>query len=323
MNLPSAPMATRVVILAALSITLGWLVTNRSTDRHYNGFHVTHSLLPASEIVPGGPPRDAIPALTDPAHVDADAAARWLSPQDRVLGLSLEGSASAYPVAIMSWHEVVNDRLGETPVLVTYCPLCGTGMAFYSRAGGEVRRFGVSGLLYNSNLLLYDRQTESLWSQALGQAVTGPLRGTRLEPLPLTHTTWSAWLAEHPHTRVLSRATGHDRDYDQDPYLDYREKRGVFFPLSHQDERYPPKTWVLGVEVGEAVRAYPFPELAAVGGEVVDTLGGTTVRVVLDAEHQSARAMDGEGRGLPAVMAYWFAWAAFHPETDVFTARDR
>lgn len=148
-----------------------------------NGFELRRPLLPADEIVQGGPPRDGIPALDEPEFVDAGDA-RFLEPDDRILGISLGGSARAYPVRILNYHEIVNDRIGTEPVVITYCPLCGSGMAFASEVDGRLLTFGVSGLLYNSDVLLFDRQTESLWSQLRKQAVTGPLKGLNLEMLP-------------------------------------------------------------------------------------------------------------------------------------------
>jgi hypothetical protein len=154
-----------------------------------NGFEIRRPLVPRDEIVQGGPPRDGIPALDEPDSVEAGDA-RFLKPDDRILGISLRGAARAYPIRILNYHEVVNDRIGTEPVVITYCPLCGSGMAFSSEVGGRLLTFGVSGLLYNSDVLLFDRQTESLWSQLRKQAVTGPLKGQELEMLPVAHTAW-------------------------------------------------------------------------------------------------------------------------------------
>ena len=166
-----------------------------------NGFDLQGSLVPAKEIRHGGPPRDGIPALDQPRFIPA-ASASYLKPDDRVLGMELNGIVKAYPIRILDWHEIANDDFNGQPVVVTYCPLCGTGMAFSAQIGGSRTTFGVSGLLYNSDVLLYDRQTDSLWSQLLGKAITGPLKGTELKLIPLRHTTWRAWKSEHPDTLV-------------------------------------------------------------------------------------------------------------------------
>ncbi|MCK5440086.1 MAG: DUF3179 domain-containing protein, partial [Gemmatimonadetes bacterium] len=156
----------------------------------------------------GGPPRDGIPALMSPAF-ELAGEVEWLRPQDRLLALERDGEAKAYPLRILNWHEIVNDDVGGEPIVVTYCPLCGTGMAFDPHVGDQRLDFGVSGLLYNSDVLMYDRQTESLWSQIEREAVTGTLRGERLELKPLIHTTWAHWREQHPNGLVLSRDTGH------------------------------------------------------------------------------------------------------------------
>lgn len=287
-----------------------------------NGFDLTGSLVPAAEIHSGGPPRDGIPAIDRPRFLSA-AEARELKPGDRVLGLDLDGVAKAYPIAIMNWHEIVNDRFGDTPVAVTYCPLCGTGMAFHARAGGRELQFGVSGLLYNSDVLLYDRQSESLWSQIARRAISGRYQGERLTAIPLEHTTWADWREGHPGTLVLSRETGHDRNYAANPYLGYERERELHFPVRFKAQGYHPKERVLGLEVDGRFKAYPFGELARTDGEVQDRIGTQRVKVRFDAEHENARAEAADGTALPGVVGFWFAWYAFHPDTEVFKAGRR
>ena len=285
-----------------------------------NGFDLSDTLVPAREILRGGPPRDGIPALDAPRFLSAAEAAREVKDDDRVLGLALGGEAHAYPIAIMNWHEIVNDTIAGLPVVVTYCPLCGSGIAFERRIDGRTRRFGVSGLLYNSDVLLYDRESESLWSQLLGRAVSGPMKGRRLVPIALEHTRWGRWRTGHPGTRVLSRRTGYDRDYDRDPYAGYRRSRRLVFPVAGTDRRYHPKETVVGLVIDGRARAWPFSELARVASPLRDRLAGRPLRVEFDVADGSARIVDGEGRRLAAVTAFWFAWIAFHPDTEVFHA---
>ena len=264
------------------------------------------------------------PSGTGICHLRATPAADadFLSESDRVLGVSLYGSPRAYPISILVWHEIVNDHIGNHRLLLTYCPLCGTGMAFEADVGGRSLDFGVSGLLYNSDMLLYDHQTESLWSQILGQAVSGPLEGTRLTLLPLTHTTWSDWLRRYPKTLVLSRDTGFRRDYGRDPYAGYADNPSIWFSVAHRDSRLDPKELVLGLEIDGAFKAYPFSELDLTPGSVADVLQERTVRILFDAKHRSATATDLAGTEIPSVTAFWFAWVAFHPDTQIFHARD-
>jgi len=287
----------------------------------YNGFDVSAATIPASAIERGGPPKDGIPAIDQPKFVTASKAS--LQAGDRVLAVKRNGISRAYPVRILNWHEVVNDRFGPDAVVITYCPLCGTGMAFEARVGERPTTFGVSGLLYNSDVLLYDRATQSLWSQLMQTSVAGPMRGARLKAVPLEHTTWADWRTRHPDTQVLSTDTGFARDYDRDPYAGYEKIERLMFNVDHRDDRFPLKEWVLGLEVDGVQKAYPFSVLErATGnsGSIRDTVGKRAVRIHFDRAHRTARAFDDKDQPLPSVMAFWFAWVAFHPDTAVFRA---
>ncbi|TVQ93262.1 MAG: DUF3179 domain-containing protein [Chromatiaceae bacterium] len=286
-----------------------------------NGFDLTGSLVPAAEIHPGGPVRDGIPSIDRPRFV-GPTAADFLRGGDEVLGLQVGNEARAYPIRILNWHEIVNDEIGGQQVAVTFCPLCGTGVAFVAEdRRGRPLTFGVSGLLYNSDVLLYDRQSESLWSQIMKQAISGPRRGERLRARPLTHTTWHAWRRAHPETLVLSTETGFRRDYSQLPYAGYETEHGLYFPVSARSNRYHPKERVLGLRVDTEYKAYPFAELSRTTGEVRDRIGGEEILVRYDRAANSASAFSADGRHqLPAMTAFWFAWYAFHPETGVFVA---
>ncbi|MFB3078248.1 MAG: DUF3179 domain-containing (seleno)protein, partial [Lysobacterales bacterium] len=159
-------------------------ILNATTD---NGFDLTNSEIDTRKIEHGGPPKDGIPALDSPRFTSPQDAT-FLREDDWVIGLEIEGDARAYPVKILNYHEIVNDRIGNLAVLISYCPLCRTAMAFDSSNQGMPLSFGVSGLLYNSDVLMYDRQTDSLWSQIMGRAISGPLKGTALNTIPIRHT---------------------------------------------------------------------------------------------------------------------------------------
>ncbi len=282
-----------------------------------NGFQVGGASIPVDEIRHGGPPRDGIPAIDAPRFVPAHEAG-FLKPADRVLGVARGGIARAYPIAILNWHEVVNDHFDGEPVAVTFCPLCGTGMAFGARVAGRDLAFGVSGLLYNSDVLLYDRQTESLWSQIMAEAVAGPMQGTKLDFLPTAHTTWAEWRERHPHSEVLSPDTGFRRDYGRDPYADYVDSEDLMFPVRFRDERFHPKEQVIGVSVDGRHKAYLFSRLMHVGGDQIeDEIAGQRIRIEFDAEARTGRVLDAHGNELPSLIAFWFAWFAFHPDTAV------
>ncbi|MEJ1413071.1 MAG: DUF3179 domain-containing protein [Candidatus Sedimenticola sp. (ex Thyasira tokunagai)] len=277
------------------------------------------TLIPISEIYSGGPAKDGIPSIDTPRFYGADEVS-GLTDDARVLGLVSNGIAKAYPIAIMNWHEIVNDRFGDQQVAITFCPLCGSGIAYLATHSGQGLSFGVSGLLYNNDVLLYDRQTESLWSQILSQAVTGPMSGTKLKMLPLTHTNWSDWKQRHPETLVLSRQTGFDRDYDSDPYSGYEDEVGVYFPVKHRSGRYHPKERVLGLEINGHYKAYPFTELGRTEGDIEDEFAGKRFFIKYDDQHRSGRVFSSDGVEIPTITSFWFAWYAFHPDTGVYTA---
>ncbi|MDP1692280.1 MAG: DUF3179 domain-containing protein [Burkholderiaceae bacterium] len=300
---------------------LGTALAAAPDRAEFNGFDVADASVPIDAIQRGGPPKDGIPAIDRPRFVAAERAE--IADSDRVLGLVRGGVARAYPVRILNWHEVVNDRFGDRAVAVTYCPLCGTGVAFEAQVGGGVASFGVSGLLYNSDVLLYDRGTQSLWSQILQAAISGPLKGTRLRALPLSHTSWADWRRRHPATQVLSTDTGYERDYGIDPYAGYERIQRLMFDVQNRDDRFPLKEWVLGLEIEGVYKAYPFSLLARHAdrnGVLTDTVAGRRIRIRYDRGHGTAEAFDAQGRPWPTTMAFWFAWVAFHPRTEVLRA---
>ncbi|MFQ5716604.1 MAG: DUF3179 domain-containing protein, partial [Nitrospinales bacterium] len=261
-----------------------------------------------------------IPALLKPKFVSArEAEEDFLENNDRVLGVVINGQAKAYPIKILNWHEIVNDKVGGRPVAITFCPLCGTGMVFDGKAGGRNLTFGVSGLLYQSDVLLYDHQTESLWSQIKSEAVMGKMTGTKLKLLPSTHTLWRVWKKKHPDSQVLSTDTGYRRNYRRDPYADYYASRHIMFEVNSRSDLYHPKQKVIGIEIGGKAKAYSFSELAKGKPLTKDKVGGVPIIVSYDADSETAAIRNASGKELPAVVGFWFAWYTFHPDTEVFT----
>lgn len=180
--------------------------------------------------------------------------------------------------------------------------------------------FGVSGLLHESNVLFYDHQTESLWSQLREEAVTGPLTGTHLKAIPSVTTTWKAWRAQHPDTLVLSTQTGFHRDYSRLPYQAYAKSPNTMFPVKHEDPRLSPKEKVVGVSIEGHYKVYPLKLLRERTGPLEDQIGKTAVKILYDPEADSAQVVEAKsGKALPAVVAYWFAWATFHPDAPVYS----
>lgn len=279
-----------------------------------NGFDLEKRSIPLEEIRRGGPPRDGIPSIDDPKFVSPDTV-DFLMPGDRLISVTHQGEARAYPIRILDYHEVVNDAIGDFAFVVTYCPLCGTGMVFDRTIGKEPVEFGVSGLLYQSDVLLYDRRTESLWSQIGRKAVAGPLTGFKLTWIAAAQTTWADWRKEHPDGKVLSADTGFRRNYSRAPYQGYEATSQLYFPVPIHNRALENKKWVWGLEVVGEAMAYPENALED-GVEITDTVGGRVV--VIRRQGGGVEAVGEDGEPIPVVRSFWFAWQAFHPETGLW-----
>jgi len=311
-------------------------------------------IIPLDKIKGGGPPKDGIPSIDNPVFTNIQDS-NFMSDSDTVIGLEINGEAKAYPIFILVWHEIVNDRLGNTPVSITYCPLCYTSQVFERIIDNQEVEFGTSGKLYNSNLLMYDRLTESYWSQALGIAVKGELAGHSLDMIPFDVITWGDWKKLHPNTLVLTTDTGYIRSYATDPYGSYYTEPRIMFPVEHSDDRMNPKEIILGFNKNEIYKAYKQNDIES---KIIvnDSIGETPVMLVslfsensraferivddkildfiytddkiLDTQTNSEWNYDGlsisgehEGKQLERMAIeprFWFAWIAFHPETLVF-----
>ncbi|MCI0346646.1 MAG: DUF3179 domain-containing protein [Chloroflexi bacterium] len=329
-----------------------------------------------AEFLGGGPPKDGIPSIDAPRYESIGAARGWLSDRSPVVSLAVGGAARAYPLAVLMWHEIANDTLGGTAVVVTFCPLCNTALVFEREFLGLVHDFGTTGNLRFSDLVMYDRQTESWWQQATGEAIVGELTGTRLTFLPAQIVSLADFDAAHPDGDVLSRETGFDRDYGRNPYVGYDTvDQNPFLFDGVLDGRLPPKERVVTVGEGDAAVAFPYSELrtagvasaTAGGGEVVvfwtpgtaSALGGPNInesedigatgvfRPVIDGRPLTFVREGGENAPItdretgstwsvagvavggelggsklePVVHGdhFWFAWAAFTPETTIWT----
>jgi hypothetical protein len=267
-------------------------------------------LVDPDDIISGGPPPDGIPPIDDPKFL-APGDAGYLTDREPVLAVEVGGEAKAYPLQIMTWHEIVNDTIGGVPVSVTYCPLCNTGIAFERPTiDGELLDFGTSGKLYNANLVMYDRQTETYWAQATGQAIVGELVGEQLTFLPARILSFVDWRAEHPSGLVLSRDTGHERPYGENPYQGLDTSERPFLFDGELDERLPATSRVLGIARAGDVVAFPYEAVAvdAVGGwaVVVERVAGEPVAVFWKAGTTSALDSQeiAEGRDVGAIAAY-------------------
>jgi hypothetical protein len=211
-----------------------------------------------STLMSGGPPKDGIPSVDNPSFVSVGEASNWVSPEEPVILLEHKGTARAYPLQILTHHEIVNDRVAGTPVAVTFCPLCYSALVFERTLDGEPVEFGVSGLLRNSDLVMYDRKTETLWQQLTGKAIVGDLAGRTLTQIPSQIVSFRQFGETHPDGAVLSRDTGHDRPYGRNPYAGYDDiDNKPFAYRGPTDDRLPPMAKVVAVTIGDRYKAYP------------------------------------------------------------------
>jgi uncharacterized protein DUF3179 len=286
-----------------------------------NGFDLRNSEINTDLIKQGGPPKDGIPALTNPDFLSANKV-NYLQNKDAVIGVSVNGEHRAYPLKIMNYHEIVNDEVGGEAIVISYCPLCGSALVFSAMFDKQKLEFGVSGLLYNSDVLMYDKQTNSLWSQLMMQAITGQMQGEKLSFITAEQTTWGSWQAQHPTTRVLSDKTGYTRDYKRNPYAGYSTTPTLYFPVTQYSEVLPAKERVLGVEVDGKFKAYPYSALAKTGKTFIDRFNGVDYTINFDADNKSAKIEDAS-KPLIYLTTFWFAWYAFHPATEIYKASNK
>lgn len=279
-------------------------------------FDLRHATIPVQEIRSGGPPKDGIPSLSNPKMVAA-VEATYLRSSDRVIGVVSDRESRAYPLAILNYHEIINDRIGELPIAVTYCPLCDSAVVFDRRTPLGEREFGVSGLLYNSNVLMYDRSnTESLWSQMKGEGVSGPGARMKLTVLPMELTTWAAWQKRNPNTTVVSSDTGHRRNYQDSPYTRYLNQPNLMFPVKPISNALQLKERVLGVWDDANALAIPISVFGGKTTQIEKSLGNRKFTVAFDADDQTIRVVKADAE-IQWMNTFWFPWYAFRPETKI------
>jgi len=349
--------AMGIMVLATLSIFSSLQSSASAVSENTNEVSTTDGLkhiVPLDKIRSGGPPRDGIPSVDNPQFVKAFEA-DFVSDNDVIIGLEINGETKAYPLSILVWHEIVNDNVGDTPVAVTYCPLCFTNQVFERTINGQEVEFGTSGKLYNSNLVMYDRLTESYWSQALGTAIVGELAGYELEKIPFDVITWKDWRTLNPDTLILTTDTGHLRPYGVDPYGSYYTDPRILFPVENEDDRLPPKSLIVGFHHRNMYKAYQQENVESsqvINDEILDksillvsqfsgntrAFDRTVNDQVLEFEYLDANLIDlqtqsewsYEGMAISGPLkgteltriaidpGFWFEWVAFHPDTELF-----
>jgi hypothetical protein len=288
-------------------------------------------VVPLDQFQSGGPGKDGIPAIDEP-HFLPVSKVNVVEPKEPVIELVARGRARAYPIQILIWHEIVNDEIAGVPVAVTFCPLCNTSLVFDRRVRGRTLDFGTTGNLRNSDLVMYDRQTESWWQQFGGLGLVGEYAGVRLDVLPSRIVSWEQFRREHRRGLVLSRETGHSPPYGQNPYEGYDEvESGPIFPTAHaQDDRLSPKERVVFVQRGAEAVAVPFSALAerrvvrvSVGGHrlvvrwrpgVASSLDSPLISLGRDVGTAEVRE---NGRLVEFDQPFWFTVAAFRPDVQI------
>ncbi len=278
-------------------------------------------LIHPSKIISGGPPKDGIPSIDKPQFVGVEEADKWIEDNELVLAIIYKGVKRVYPLQILVWHEIVNDKIANDPFLITYCPLCGSGIAYERTVeinGANIEtEFGTSGKLYNSNLVMYDRRTETYWTQIDGLAIVGELTGQELKEVSVDTVVWRDWKIAHPDSQVLSQDTGFERAYGKDPYGSYYENSNLFFPVENEDGRIHPKTVVFGIEVDEKYKAYREDDVVK-SGLIEDTINGVNIKIERDKTGVVKVVNEVSGKEIVKERDFWFAWYAFHPDTELY-----
>ena len=302
-------------LLCAVAITLASTATLQAGE--LNGFDTSSHVLDEKTLVRVGPvnfPTVSLDEITLESVADTD----W-NDDDFVLGVALNGEARAYPLAMMVWHQLANDNLGGVPILVTFCRICGAGIVYDRVVGDRTLSFGMSGLIYRADILLYDRETDSLWSRFLDEAVAGPSAGEPILGLPNKLETLGEWKSRFPDSTIVSRKNSYGIDYNNAPMGGLTAADGVFETLP-RELRYHPAMPVVGVRQGGKSKAYPAGEVLLEGGTIRDNFDGVPVTLTYSATDQVfetnlATSVDHE-------VTVWHRWAAANPATAIFKAKD-
>jgi hypothetical protein len=355
-NLGTTPASVSSTDLSINPKLIPGVATGAEGQQSNNSQQIKH-IVPLDQIVSGGPPPDGIPSIDNPKFLSVVDASKFLKDSDLVVGLTINGQTKAYPLLILVWHEIVNDKVGGVPVAVTYCPLCFTTQVFNRTINGHVVDFGTSGKLYNNNLVMYDRLSGSLWSQALGEGIVGTHAGENLKKIPFDLAYWKDWKKLYPNSLVLSTDTGFTRPYGVDPYGDYYTSDQLFFPISNIDKRLSLKNMVVGLENEGQYKAYVSHQIESskvlndkignksivlfslyprtvrayvpiIDGQTLDFQYNGSTSKIIDKQTGSewnfdGLAVNGQLKGkqlsrLPFDEGFWFSWAAFHPQTRIY-----
>ena len=357
MKLKLSVISVLMFLLACAPKDKGGLFWNGDNGNENPGGEAGDWLIPEDEVFGGGPGKDGIPSVDNPLFIQATDV-NFLKDDDLVIAVYFEDEVKVYPHVILDWHEIVNDNIGDHYFALTYCPLTGTGINWNRKINGSVTEFGVSGLLYNSNLIPYDRRTDSNWSQIRMDCVNGELQKTEASTYPIFESTWET-IKQIPNISVLSTETGFSRDYGRYPYGSYKTKNDfLIFPVSNEDDRLKQKDRVIGIIEGDEVKVYGFDTflgeeealvLDFIDAREIAVIGNKSMNYFQTFFLESARTYDLLRNQYPLILAddlgnkydilgkvvegpaigtrlsqpnafmgYWFAFAAFYPDLDLY-----
>jgi len=270
--------------------------------------------IPLDLVLDGGPGKDGIPAITEPKFISLTEAKTWLKDDSDGIVVTVGETTRFYPFNVIVWHEIVNDNIEGKSLTVTFCPLCGSAIVFDATVDGRSEQFGVSGRLYESNLLMYDKTTESLWSQIIGEAVVGDKTGEKLSVYPSQVMSLGQASENYSSIEILSKETGYSRSYDVSPYGDYNTNTEIYFPISINDTRLPAKTIMYIVNVDNHSVAF---ERSALSESKVATVSVGNKKITAQIINGEIEVKNDESEIIPGYTAMWFSWAIHHQKDGV------
>ncbi len=304
---------TLTILVLSIFCVGGCTHSQPVTEEEIDTNTTPEALVPLNEIVSGGPPKDGIPPIDDPIFVSAADAEEFV--EDTTFGMlvSANGEDKFYPYNILNWHEIVNDTVGNKNLTVTFCPLCATGIVFERDINGTTYDFGTSGKLYESNLIMYDSQTDTYWSQVLAQAIVGPLTGTKLSIYPSSIVEFGR-IKDIPNLKVLSNDTGENRNYNRNPYQGYDNSDTLYFQVSNKDERLPAKTVMYAINVGDRQKAYVFNDLLK-AGSLEDKFNDVELSISVNPDNDEITVTNkSTNERIVGYNVFWFSWATHNGE---------
>ncbi len=271
------------------------------------------------DLLQGCTGQDCIPSIDDPKFESINEADNWLEDTDTVFAIDYKNEQRAYPQRIMNWHEIVNDEVQGEPIAVTFCPLCGSALAFERKVNEVITEFGVSGKLHDSDLVMYDRFEGNLWQQITGEGIVGPAarRNETLKQIHISTTNWQTWKKENLNGVILSRETGFSRNYDAYPYGTYEQDDELYFGVKNLNKKLQIKTVVYGVSINDARKAYP-ETIFEKDSVITDTLGNANIKLEKTRSGKIIVTNLNTGEDIIPIRLFWFAWATFNPDTLIY-----